>query len=480
MPSYSIHFGHGHRCIRGSLLLALATTLTLLFIQISNGQSTIVPVTLPDTLASSPTYALAHSGTAVLSDLGLHPTQRYAPYLPAQQSSDAQPSTTYAKFYTLLDLYAKRYGEDDNFTLRVVNNQTDELLELYVLEEQRDQLMKTGQADWQAIDRLRSKHTRRLVDKYAETGIPRGAITIKWGRMNQVFEARNREEAYIEYELQLARRHGLSAMATELGTVETFNRDDMVSSVGARGRYQFMPAHLKRVGVQTYTLSTTGGGQVTIREEHHPLLLMEEAFILIRGYSNAVGHELPGLSAYHAGPSNIFRIYRIYLQKTNPNLHTQNVLDAYTWGITDGFGHVSRNSSFKNQSRAYLSSAYGAFRAVEHLPLDFSKTVRAELVTLRQGPRVALSTLLTVLQKHAPNLDWGPGSTDNLYENFRKLNPHLPLIPSPSARVFVPKRSNLVFRSGKTPVRFFLPVGTSEALKAENIGYFDDNRLPNL
>jgi hypothetical protein len=178
--------------------------------------------------------------------------------------------------------------------------------------------------------------------------------------------------------------------------------------------------------------------------------------MLIRGYTNAVGHELTGLSAYHTGPFNIFKIYRLYLSNVKPNLSKQHVVDAYLWALTNGYNVVSQSSTFKSASRAYLSSAYGAYRAVEHLPLDFSKTIQAELVTIRPGTKLALSTLLTLIQKHADDLDWGPESTDHLYENFRRLNPHLPLDPTMSDQVFVPKQSNIVFayQNRNTPVRF--------------------------
>src|SRR5690606_18549735 len=133
--------------------------------------------------------------------------------------------------------------------------------------------------------------TRRLVEKYAKKGIPKADITVKWGRKNQVLEARRNEAAFIEYEVRLARYLGLSLLATEIGTVETFNRDRLVSTVGARSRYQMMPYLLRQRGIHHYELANAAGKKVSVFEEWHPLLTMEPAMLTLRGYSNAVGHE---------------------------------------------------------------------------------------------------------------------------------------------------------------------------------------------
>ncbi len=270
----------------------------------------------PDTLPKKRELPF-RTGIHVFEELGLHPEQMYPAFVPAE----AVPAEStlvrrvhytdlYRQYYAWLDLQATRYGVDDNFTIRVFDNRTNRVLEVYVLSKERNAFLSSETApNWGNIDRRRNAETKRLVKKYTRLGIPKAAITIKWGRLNQVFEAFTRDAPYVEYELRLARRHGLSAVSAELGTVETFNQDHMVSRVGARGRYQFMPDRLKRAGLKTYPLRVHGQRKkLTVREERHPLLLMEHAFILMRGYANALGHEFPGLSAYHSGPANMLNV----------------------------------------------------------------------------------------------------------------------------------------------------------------------------
>ena len=249
-------------------------------------------------------------------------------------------------FRDFLALYVQRQGEDDNFTLRVVDNRTDELLEIHELNrEDWENRAPDTSWDWDPVDEQRRRQTRVLVDKYVDRGIPRKAVTVKWGRRHQVIEARMRELGYIEYEVRLAKFLGLSLLATETGTVETFNRDDLISAAGARGRYQIMPFLLRMNDIHRYRLRTSAGNSIRVYEERHPLLTMETAFTTIAGYRNAVGHEIPGLSAYHSGPGNIFMLYRTFLEQGR-DFHTResNVMDAYTWAITDGFDKLSSSS----------------------------------------------------------------------------------------------------------------------------------------
>ncbi len=104
------------------------------------------------------------------------------------------------------------------------------------------------------------------------TGSPSENIVIRWGYANQTLEARERDSRYLTYEVNLARRLGLSVLATEIGTVETFNQDQLVSSVGARSRYQMMPDILRMFDVEQYSLPVASGGTVQVSEEQHPLL----------------------------------------------------------------------------------------------------------------------------------------------------------------------------------------------------------------
>ena len=329
-------------------------------------------------------------------------------------------------FRDFLALYVQRQGEDDNFTLRVVDNRTDELLEIHKLnrEDWKNRAPDTPW-DWALVDEQRRRQTRILVDKYVDRGIPRKAVTVKWGRRNQVIEARMRELGYIEYEVRLAKLLGLSLLATETGTVETFNRDDLVSAAGARGRYQIMPFLLRLNDIYRYRLRTTAGNTIRVYEERHPLLTMETAFTTIAGYRNAVGHEIPGLSAYHSGPGNIFMVYRTFLEKGG-DFHTREstVMDAYIWAITDGFDQLS-SSSFRTHSRGYVASAYGSLRATESFPVDKAATLQVERVQLRDGERINLSRLLELLP---PGADL---TETNAYDRFREHNPHF-LLPERS------------------------------------------------
>ncbi|MEM6335056.1 MAG: hypothetical protein AAF752_00715 [Bacteroidota bacterium] len=416
--------------------------------------------------------------------LDIHPGDLHGVYLP-EWTAEVDTSVTdivrqasgsgvdYGHFHRWLDVYAKRYGVDDNFSIRVLDSRTYNTLEVYQLEDERRAFLDSGEApDWFELDKKRRVATRALVKKYRAMGVPNQYITVKWGRLNQVFEARQRDEPFVEYELRLARLHGLSALATEIGTVETFNRDDMVSPVGARGRYQFMPDNLRRMDIHRYTLKADRGRTVEVFEERHPLIFAEHAFAVMRAYANVVGHELPGLSAYHTGPGNIMKIYRLYLENEKPK-ENLSVMDAYVWALGEGFKTVAKQSTFKNHSRGYLSSAYGAYRATEHLPLDLSKTMKAELVTVRPGRATTLAQLFDQINEHAPEADWGVTAGTNLYENFRAINQHMRL-PALGRAKAIPVGGNVRFRGSKrTPVRIFLPLGMAEQLAQAEFTPFD-------
>ena len=415
-----------------------------------------------------------------LEQLDAHPDAVFHSWFsdPLVEEEDAEEHETVIRnrlvraFRDFLDLYVQRQGEDDNFTLRVVDNRTDELLEIHELNrEDWENRAMDAPWDWDIVDEQRRRQTRVLVDKYVDQDIPRRAVTVKWGRRNQVVEARMRELGYIEYEVRLAKILGLSLLVTETGTVETFNRDDLVSAAGARGRYQIMPFLLRLNDIHRYRLGTAAGNTIRVYEERHPLLTMETAFTTIAGYRNAVGHEIPGISAYHSGPGNIFMLYRTFLEE-GKDFHTREstVMDAYIWAITDGFDKLS-SSSFRTHSRGYVASAYGSLRATESLPVDKTATLQVERVQLRSAERINLSRLLELL----PGADL---SEKNAYDRFREHNPHFLLPERSGNQPGVPPRGDvqLVSRAGQTPVRFFLPAGSIKALFAAGFDGIDPEK----
>lgn len=409
-----------------------------------------------------------------------HPDKRFHPYLGT--SNEEFPNSSSAalipKFRDLLDIYVVRQGQDDNFTVRMLDMRDGSTLEVYTLWDEKRAFEATGTADWPAIDKKRSAQTKRLVRKHEQLGVSRRNIGAKWGRRNQVFEARKAEQPFIEYEIRLARYLGLSLLATEIGTVETFNQDWMISRVGARGRYQMMPFNLRKSKLHRYKLQTAYGKQIWVYEERHPLLTMEPAFRLLRGYVNAVGHEIPGLSAYHTGPGNLYKVYQMYLTANADHLdiHT-SVMDAFMWAVTDGYSTVSRKTNFKGYSRGYVPSGYGALRAVESMPIDTSLSIRTERVQLKTGETLYLSHLLKALGESGVSLDWGIGTASHgLYERFRRLNPHFRLPDGPEDGG-IPGRGDvrLVSKSGSAAVRFFLPLQAAEVLAQAGIDVLDES-----
>ena len=426
----------------------------------------------PEAVAPTPAPALAPAPAFTFENHPMHPDRLHQPYfgLPLGNVPRALPSAGLLPgFRQLLGTYAQRQGEDDNFTVRVLDNRTGETLEAYVLEAQRSAYQATGRADWMRIDQMRREATRELVKKYRQAGIPNQYISVKWGRRNQVLEARERDAPFIEYEARLASYLGLSLLVTEIGTVETFNQDQLVSSVGARSRYQMMPYILRQRGIEHYDLPTAYGSRVDVYEEWHPLLTMEAAFTLLRGYVNAVGHEIPGISSYHTGPGNMFKLYQLYLTEGVDALTAgSSVVDAFMWALTDGYDLVSDKTSFKTYSRGYVPSGYGALLATDDIPVDTNRTFRGELVRMQPGKRLYLNAILDVLADYPGALDWGPYSTtESLYERFRLMNPHFVLPPATDQSGVVPPKGDVLLTrtSGDDiPVRFFLPLGASDLL----------------
>jgi hypothetical protein len=197
--------------------------------------------------------------------------------------------------------------------------------------------------------------------------------------------------------------------------------------------------------------------------------------MLVRAYSNAVGHELPGISAYHTGPGNIFILYQAYIRAhaANPPVNG-HVSDAYMWGVTDGFERVDAQSSFGPESRAYVMKAYGALRATEDEVVDPAGTFRAERVQLRRESMVSLSRLLELLQP--ADIEWGgSGARTSLYGRFRALNPHMALPAAPLAEAAsVPANGDVRLSNtaeGKA-VRFFLPSGAADYLRRAGYDLF--------
>ena len=463
--------------VGGTVVLLLAATLRM----DPWGETISMPFDSPVSLSSlalSPDSATSSSPSPrSLRTLPLHPARTLHPYFPpgAPTSGNASP-TVLRSFHDLLDQFARRQGVDDNFTVRVIDRRSHETLEVYELTDLRARYRSEGTADWEAIDDQRRDVTERLVDKYEARGIPLEDIIVRWGRANQVDRAHERGAPYAAYEIQLARALDLSLLATEISTVETFNQDDLVSGAGARSRYQMMPWILRKKGVHQYRLYTKGGAPISVKEEQHPLLALEPAFLLLRGYVNAVGHEIPGLSAYHTGPGNIFKLYRHYYTKSEHFSAASTVADAYIWAITDGFSTVRENSSFGPYSRGYIPSLHGALQAQQRGLPDSSETMRAARVQLRPGRSVTLDVLLTTLaaarDSSGRSLHWGPAADEpTLYHRFRAMNPHLdlPAEASPSGGVPADGNVRLVSSIDGKAVHVFLPLQASALLRTAGL-----------
>lgn len=434
--------------------------------------------------AASQEIDIEHAGSSpvvagdpyTISSLDIHPDRLFAQFFGGVFSQNGDEANSDDDFRWRLEMYERTYGVDDNFTIRVYDERNGEMLEVYTLRDLKAIYDATGTIDWEEVDfPNRQTHTARLRDKWEARGIPRADIVVRWGRANQSLESRDRDEPFIQYEINLARRLGLSLLATEIGTVETFNQDQLVSSAGARSRYQLMPDNLRLFDVEQYMIPTVSGRFVSVREENHPLLAMEPSMMLVRAYSNAVGHELPGISAYHTGPGNIFRLYQAYLRAhaARPPLNG-HVSDAYMWGVTDGFERVYAQSSFGPESRAYVMKAYGALRATEHRLVDPSRMVRVDRVQVRHGDLITLERILTVLGGNN-SVNWGADTEGlSLYERFRRINPHIDL--PRDERGVIPIDGDLRFTATADgePLRFFLPYGAVGILRRVGYDVFDN------
>jgi hypothetical protein len=445
------------------------------------GLSRIVSGPFPLDLSAPPTSSTdrppANNRAApALKDLAAHPSSKLAPYFtPSASVASADNAPVLRQFHDLLQQYVHRQTQDDNFTIRVIDRRSNELLERFELTELRATHRRGADLDWETVDERRYKAMERLVDKYEARGVPLDDITVRWGRANQVQTAHERSRPYQAYERRLAEYLGLSLLATEIGTVETFNQDHLVSAAGARSRYQMLPWILRRSGVTEYSLPTDGDSRVQVREEWHPLLVLEPAFLLLRGYVNAVGHEIPGLSAYHTGPGNVFKLYRHYYTSAETFTHSSTVADAYAWALTEGFDTVSHESSFGGDSRGYVPALYGALAARDDQPASPSPPLRAVRLQLKPGTSLSLRRLLAPLDSAAQSFDWGPAAdtATSTYERFRALNPHFRLPASSDGGV--PQNGNvrLVSSVDGRAVRVFLPLQTPTVLKTAGIEALD-------
>ena len=410
-----------------------------------------------------------------LRDAPSHPSNRFFPYMqPGADTSIVANPSVLSTFHDVLDQFERRQTTDDNFTIRVTDRRTNEQLQIYELTDLRQTHKQGSSVEWRTVDQRRREVTRTLVDKFERQGVPLKDITVRWGRANQINESLERNRPYYPYEVRLAQSLDLSLLSTQISTVETFNRDDLVSPAGAKSRYQMLPWILRRSGVHEYELSTTAGSRVTVEEALHPLLTMEPAFLLLKGYVNAVGHEIPGLSAYHTGPGNIYMLYRKYFTESTYYNNTSNVVDAYIWALTDGFNTVSEQTSFGSFSRGYVPSLHGALEARVRTPLDHSEAIQTARVQLRPGTRISLRKILTVLDTTDQSFDWGPaGNESSTYARFRALNKHFDLPKSTNGKV--PHSGNVQLRStteGKG-IRFFLPPRAPQVLRASGVDVLD-------
>jgi len=449
-----------------AVMLGAVALIVLLIVgpQFHPGQSQIVRglVSLGLSSSSDPGEAAAPERAApVLNDLSAHPSTKLSPYFtPSASFASMGNASVLRSFHELLQQYVYQQTQDSNFTIRVVDRRSNEVLEVFTLTELQTAYRRGKDLDWETVDEHRYEAMERLVDKYEERGVPLEAITVRWGRANQVRKAHERDRGYQAYERRLAEYLGLSLLATEMGTVETFNQDHLVSAAGARSRYQMLPWVLRRSGVTEYSLPTDGDSWVRVREEWHPLLVLEPAFLLLRGYVNAVGHEIPGLSAYHTGPGNIFKLYRHYYTSAEHFTQSSTVADAYAWAVTDGFDTVSEGSTFGGDSRGYVPALYGSLVARDGRRINQSPPLEAARLQLKPGATLTLRELLAPLDTGDRSFDWGPtaDTAASTYSRFRALNPHFDLPPSPNGNIPDGGNVRLVSSVEGRAVRYFLPL----------------------
>jgi hypothetical protein len=467
------------------VMLGAVTLLVFLIVgpQFHPGLSQIAPGMFSFGLSSSPTPNEAASANEraapVIEDLSAHPSTKLSPYFtPSASVSSANNASVLRHFHDLLQQYVFRQTQDSNFTIRVIDRRSNEVLEVFTLTELRTAHRNGKNLDWGTVDEHRYEAMERLVDKHEARGVPLEDIIVRWGRANQVQTAHKRDRGYQAYERRLAEYLGLSLLATEIGTVETFNRDHLVSTAGALSRYQMLPWVLRRGGVTEYSLPTENDSWVRVREERHPLLVLEPAFLLLRGYVNAVGHELPGLSAYHTGPGNVFKLYRHYYTSAKHFTRSSTVADAYAWAVTDGFDTVSEGSAFGSDSRGYVPALYGSLAAREDQRIDPSPSLRAARVQLKPGATLTLRELLAPLgatDRSRRLSGWGPAAdtATSTYGRFRALNPHFDLPPSSDGTVPAGGNVRLASSVEGRAVQFFLPLRAPDVLRAAGIDALD-------
>jgi len=468
---------------RLSATMLSAVTLLVLFIgtaQFRPGQSEVIPALLSLEVSPEPESEAGSSAkrAATLTDLASHPATKLSPYFPpTSPASSTSNSHVLRQFHDLLNQYVKRQTRDDNFTIRVIDRRSDEVLDLFTLTDLRTSYRQGADLDWETVDEHRYEAMERLVDKHEDGGVPLDDIIVRWGRANQIAEAHERDRAYRTYERRLADYLGLSLLATEIGTVETFNQDHLVSTAGARSRYQMLPWILRKSGVTEYTLPTEGDAWLRVREERHPLLVLEPAFLLLRGYVNAVGHEIPGLSAYHAGPGNIFKLYRKYYTASGHLTPSATVADAYAWAVTEGFDTVSEGSSFGGDSRGYVPAAYGALVARNDQPINEPPSLRVARLQVRPGTSIPLRELLSPIDSVRQSrrlVGWGPrADSGSTYDRFRALNPHFDLPSSDDGDIPEAGNVRLISAVEGRAVRFFLPLDAPSVLRDAGIDAID-------
>ena len=469
---------------RRSVVMLGAVTLLVLSIgaaQFHPGQSQFLPALLSFDVSSeneSESTASNEPSGPALADVAAHPSTKLNPYFPPTSTeSSAGSSSVLQQFHDLLTQYVRRQTQDDNFTIRVLDRRSNETLELYELTDLRAEYRRGNISDWEEVDRHRRDAMERLVDKHEEAGVPLDDIIVRWGRANQVETAHERSRPYQAYERRLAEYLGLSLLATEIGTVETFNQDHLVSAAGARSRYQMLPWILRKSGVTEYSLPTEGEAWIQVREERHPLLVLEPAFLLLKGYVNAVGHEIPGLSAYHTGPGNIFKLYRQYYTSSDDFTPSSTVADAYAWAVTEGFDTVSEGSTFGGNSRGYVPAIYGALVARDDQPINQTPPLRAVRLQVRPGASLTLRELLAPIDSVAQSRrlsEWNPrADSGSTYDRFRALNPHFDLPSSDDGGIPDAGNVRLVSDVEGRAVRFFLPLNAPAILRDAGVDALD-------
>lgn len=483
-PEDADHSRDGPLIDRRLVVMLGAVALLVLSIgaaQFHPGQSQVLPAFLSFDVSSgdeSESTASSDPAGPALADVAAHPSTKLSPYFPPT-STEPSPGTSSVlqQFHDLLTQYVWQQTQDDNFTIRVLDRRSNETLELYELSDLRAEYRRGNISDWGEVDRHRRDAMERLVDKHEEAGVPLDDIIVRWGRADQVEAAHKRDRPYQTYERRLAKYLGLSLLATEIGTVETFNQDHLVSAAGARSRYQMLPWILRRSGVTEYTLPTEGESWVRVREERHPLLVLEPAFLLLKGYVNAVGHEIPGLSAYHTGPGNIFKLYRQYYAASDHFATSSTVADAYAWAITEGYDVVSEGSTFGGDSRGYVPATYGALVARDDQPIDRTPSLRAARLQVRPGASITLRELLSPIDSVSRSRQlsgWGPrADSGSTYDRFRALNPHFDLPSSDGGEIPDAGNVRLISDVEGRAVRFFLPLDAPSILREAGVDAID-------